>query len=37
MPEIQNLIKEGADVFPIVSNSVKTTDTRFGLAKDTNG
>lgn len=35
MPEIENLIKEGADVFPIVSNSVKTTDTRFGLAKDT--
>jgi len=34
MPEIEKLVKEGAEVFPIVSHSVKNTDTRFGNAND---
>ncbi|MBO8167718.1 MAG: dipicolinate synthase subunit B [Thermoanaerobacteraceae bacterium] len=33
MPYVQELINLGADVIPIVSHSVLTTDTRFGLAK----
>lgn len=31
---IKSLIDEGAEVFSIVSNSVKNNDTRFGKAKD---
>ncbi|QOR68608.1 dipicolinate synthase subunit B [Cytobacillus suaedae] len=34
MPEIEKLIKEGADVLPVVSNTVKTTTTRFGKGED---
>ena len=30
MPEVERLIKEGAEVFPIVSESVKNFNTRFG-------
>ena len=30
IPQIENLIKKGADVLPIVSSAVKNTDTRFG-------
>ncbi len=30
LPEIKRLVDEGADVLPIVSETVKTTDTRFG-------
>ncbi|MCX7746791.1 MAG: hypothetical protein N2645_07860 [Clostridia bacterium] len=35
MPEVENLVKEGAEVFPIISESVDRFDTRFGTAKDT--
>lgn len=34
MPEIEKLVKEGADVLPVVSNTVKTTTTRFGKGED---
>ncbi|WP_031514452.1 dipicolinate synthase subunit B [Desulfofalx alkaliphila] len=30
IPQIERLVNEGAEVFPIVSTSVETTDTRFG-------
>ena len=30
MPEIQKLVDEGANVIPIISGTVQTTDTRFG-------
>ncbi|NLC68749.1 MAG: dipicolinate synthase subunit B [Clostridiaceae bacterium] len=33
-PEIKKLVEEGAEVFPIVSDSVFRTDTRFGRAAD---
>ena len=33
-PEIERLIKEGAEVVPVVSYTVQTTDTRFGNAAD---
>lgn len=33
MPEMERLIKEGAEVYPIISNSVDTYDTRFGTAE----
>ncbi len=32
LPEIERLVKEGADVLPIISEAIKTTDTRFGEA-----
>ncbi|NPV28268.1 MAG: dipicolinate synthase subunit B [Firmicutes bacterium] len=32
--EIEKIVAEGADVFPVVSYSVSTTDTRFGKASD---
>lgn len=32
LSEVQRLVDLGADVFPILSESVQTTDTRFGLA-----
>lgn len=34
MLELENLIKEGADVFPIISEAVKKFDTRFGKAAE---
>lgn len=34
LPEIKRLVDEGADVFPIFSYSVATTDTRFITAAD---
>jgi dipicolinate synthase subunit B len=34
MPEIEKLVKEGAEVIPIVSESVRNIDTRFGNAND---
>ncbi|QPA32100.1 dipicolinate synthase subunit B [Thermaerobacillus caldiproteolyticus] len=30
MPEIEKLVQEGAEVLPIVTHTVKTTNTRFG-------
>lgn len=33
-PQMENLVKEGADVYPIISDSVNTFDTRFGNAED---
>jgi dipicolinate synthase subunit B len=33
LPEVQNLVDEGAVVYPILSESVQSTDTRFGLAR----
>src|SRR5690554_1064208 len=32
--EIEKLVKEGAEVFPIMSYNAYEFDTRFGLAKD---
>jgi len=34
IPQIENLVNEGADVFPIISESVNDFDTRFGLAEE---
>lgn len=34
IPEIQKLIDEGAEVFPIMSHNAYTTDTRFGKAQE---
>lgn len=34
MPEIEKFVKAGADVVPIISHTVKTTDTRFGRSED---
>jgi len=34
IPQIRTLLTEGADIIPIVSESVKEYDTRFGSAKD---
>jgi dipicolinate synthase subunit B len=34
LPQIENLVKEGAEVFPIISLSVNEFDTRFGKADD---
>lgn len=34
MPVIQSFIDQGANVIPIVSNNVQSTDTRFGKAVD---
>jgi dipicolinate synthase subunit B len=33
-PEIEKLIQAGAEVFPVVTQTVKNTDTRFGNAED---
>jgi dipicolinate synthase subunit B len=33
-PEIEKLVKEGAEVVPIVSYTVQSTDTRFGKGED---
>jgi len=34
IPEIEKLVSTGAEVIPIISNSVDKFDTRFGTAKD---
>ena len=34
MPQIQRFVDAGANVIPIISHSVATTDTRFGKAED---
>lgn len=34
LTEITKLVKEGADVYPVVSYSISTTDTRFGKASE---
>lgn len=34
IPQIEKLINEGAEVFPIISDSVNDFDTRFGAAED---
>jgi len=34
MPQIQRFVDAGANVIPIISHSVATTDTRFGTAED---
>ncbi|HOJ10083.1 MAG TPA: dipicolinate synthase subunit B [Clostridiales bacterium] len=34
-PEVENMVKEGAVVFPIISDSIDKYDTRFGRAEDT--
>ncbi|NLM13478.1 MAG: dipicolinate synthase subunit B [Epulopiscium sp.] len=34
IPEMQKLIDEGAEVFPIMSHNAYTTDTRFGKAQE---
>ncbi|ACL76055.1 dipicolinate synthase subunit B [Ruminiclostridium cellulolyticum] len=34
VPQIENLINEGAEVFPIISQVVNDFDTRFGTAED---
>jgi len=34
MPQIQRFIDAGANVIPIISNTLLTTDTRFGKAED---
>ncbi len=34
MKQVQRLVDEGAEVFPIISGSVDTVDTRFGSAAD---
>lgn len=34
MPQIQRFVDEGATVIPIVSNTLMTTDTRFGKSAD---
>lgn len=34
IPEIEKLVREGYDVFPIMSHTAYTTDTRFGKAED---
>ena len=32
MPQLRKLVSEGADVFPIISQTIDTTDTRYGTA-----
>ncbi|MDX8362200.1 dipicolinate synthase subunit B [Cytobacillus sp. IB215316] len=34
VPQIKQLIKSGAEVLPVVSHTVQTTDTRFGEGED---
>ncbi|KMY44961.1 dipicolinate synthase subunit B [Bacillus sp. FJAT-27916] len=33
-PQIENLVNEGAEVIPVVTHTVKNTDTRFGKGED---
>lgn len=37
MPQIHNLVNEGAEIFPIISSSVDTTDTRYGTSEKWKG
>ncbi|MCG0278613.1 MAG: dipicolinate synthase subunit B [Thermanaeromonas sp.] len=37
LPEIKKLISEGAEVYPILSQAVRDTDTRFGLGASWKG
>ena len=32
MPQLRKLVSEGADVFPIISQTIDTTDTRYGTS-----
>lgn len=32
LPQVRNLVNEGAEVFPIISNVVDTTDTKYGTS-----
>lgn len=32
LPQVRNLVNEGADIFPIISHVVDTTDTRYGTS-----
>ena len=32
LPQVQKLVAEGAEVFPIISSAVNTTDTRYGTS-----
>ena len=32
IPQLTNLISEGADIFPIISQAIDTTDTRYGTS-----
>lgn len=34
VPEIEKLVNEGAEVYPVLSDSVNKSDTRFGKAED---
>lgn len=34
MPQIRRLVEEGAEVLPVVTNTVMSTDTRFGEGED---
>lgn len=34
IPQIENLVNEGADIYPIISDSVNNFDTRFNTAED---
>lgn len=34
VPQVEQLVKEGAEVYPVVSYQVAVTDTRFGKAQD---
>ncbi len=34
IPQVQILVNEGAEIFPIISESVNEFDTRFGMAED---
>ena len=34
LPQIEKIVKEGAEIFPIVSEAIHNFDTRFGKAKD---
>lgn len=33
IPQVRNLVSEGAEIFPILSNSVDITDTKYGSSK----
>lgn len=34
MPQVRRLVEQGCEVYPIMSQTVYSTDTRFGLAED---
>lgn len=37
LPQVRNLVNEGAEIFPIISSSVDTTDTRYGTSEKWKG